>query len=253
MKQHSILIVDDDAFIVDLLSDLLDVEFKVFSALNGDDAIKILNSLSVSLIISDVVMPGKDGLDLCNFVKNTPHLSHIPVILLSAKSEEENKIQGLHEGADVYIEKPFSPSYVKAQVVSIIENRTRILSFISPKKTHGDNLITEEEYFINQLNNIIDENIAYPELNLNLLAQILHMSRASLYRKIKSLAHCTPNELIEDRRLNQAVTLINQGFYKMNEIAFLCGFTSASQFTKSFKRKFGQSPLNYARLHKLRV
>lgn len=254
MVKQTVLVVDDEELVIDLLTDLLDADFDVLTANDGEAAIQHLKHTDVSIVISDVAMPGMDGFELCGFIKRTGSLSHIPVILLTAKAELENKIQGLHWGADVYLEKPFSPDFLKAQVVSILQNRTRVQDFLIMEKqnreadeSNGEN---GEKSFISQLHSIIDEYIADPLLDLEFLAKHLHMSRASLYRKIKILTPLTPYEIVEQRRLKRATDLIQKSQYKMNEIAIMSGYNSASQFTKSFKRKFGQSPLHYARNRK---
>jgi two-component system cell cycle response regulator len=254
MEKQTILVVDDEKLVIELLTDLLETEFEVITADNGEQAIQQLKKYPVSMVISDVAMPGMDGFELCGFIKRTGSLSHIPVILLTAKAELENKIQGLHWGADVYVEKPFSPDFLKAQVVSTLQNRTRVQDFLILEKQNRDaeesNGENGERSFISQLHAIIDEFITDPLLDLEFLARHLHMSRASLYRKIKTLTPLTPYEIVEQRRLRRATDLIQKSQYKMNEIAIMSGYNSASQFTKSFKRKFGQSPLHYARNRK---
>ncbi len=251
MLKQTILVVDDEELVIDLLTDLLDRDFEVLTANNGEEAIRHLKNHDIAIVISDVAMPGMDGFELCGFMKRTGSLSHIPVILLTAKAELEHKIQGLHWGADVYLEKPFSPDYLKAQVISTLQNRTRVQDFLLLEKQNRDAEENNgEKSFISQLHSVIDEYIADPMLDLEFLAKHLHMSRASLYRKIKSLTPLTPYEIVEQRRLRRATDLIQKSQYKMNEIAIMSGYNSASQFTKSFKRKFGQSPLHYARNRK---
>lgn len=251
MLKQTILVVDDEELVVDLLTDLLDRDFEVLTAGGGEAAIQYLKNHDVAMVISDVAMPGMDGFELCGFIKRTGNLSHIPVILLTAKADLENKIQGLHWGADVYLEKPFSPDFLKAQVTSTLQNRTRVQDFLLMEKQSKDAEGDQgEKSFISQLHSIIDEYIADPMLDLEFLARQLHMSRASLYRKIKTVTPLTPYEIVEQRRLKRATDLIQKSQYKMNEVAIMSGYNSASQFTKSFKRKFGQSPLHYARNRK---
>ncbi len=250
MEKQTILVVDDEKLVIELLTDLLETDFEVIAADNGEQAIQQLKKYPVSMVISDVAMPGIDGYELCGFIKRTGSLSHVPVILLTAKTELESKIQGLHGGADVYLEKPFSPDFLKAQVISTLQNRTRVQDYLILEKQTSEAGENGEKSFISQLHHIIDEFITDPLLDLEFLAKHLHMSRASLYRKIKTLTPLTPYEIVEQRRLKRATDLIQKSQYKMNEIAIMSGYNSASQFTKSFKRKFGQSPLHYARNRK---
>ncbi|SDC84354.1 response regulator transcription factor [Niabella drilacis] len=250
MEETKILIVDDERALVELLTDIFATKFKVFVSFDGDTALKILREENIGLIISDVLMPGIDGLELCAMIKTTVELSHIPVVLLTAKSDLEDKIAGLQNGADVYIEKPFSPAYLEAQVLSLLQNRFRLREHFARQPFVGITSLAftkTDERFLTALQELIEEHIADPFLDIEYLAARLHMSRTTLYRKINELSDLTPAEIIDLARLNKAAALIREGQYQMSEIAMMTGYSSPSQFSKNFKRRFGKTPLAYSR------
>lgn len=250
MEETKILIVDDERRLVELLTDIFAAKFKVFASFDGDAALKILETENIGLIICDILMPGIDGLELCAMIKTTVATSHIPVVLLTAKSDLEDKIAGLQNGADVYIEKPFSPAYLEAQVISLLQNRSRLKEHFARQPFVGITslaLTKTDERFLAALQELIEEHITDPFLDIEYLAAKLHMSRTTFYRKINEISDLTPAEIIDLARLNKAAALIQEGQYQMNEIAMMTGYSSPSQFSKNFKRRFGKTPLAYAR------
>jgi DNA-binding response OmpR family regulator len=240
----TILIVDDNEEILDFLSDDLE-EYHVLTALDGEEALVQLHEHIVHLVISDVMMSKMDGFELCQRIKSDFELSHIPVILLTAKNILQSKIEGLKSGADVYIEKPFSPEHLSAQVASLLENRNRIKEYFAKSplvhiKGVAHNRMDEE--FMEHLHQVIQNNITDHELDVERLATMMNMSRPTLYRKIKSITDLSPNEMINLTRLKIAAELISQGNTRMNEIAEKVGYNSLTQFGRNFQKQFNMTP-----------
>jgi two-component system, cell cycle response regulator len=243
-----ILLVDDNEDILHFLERILKDRYTIRKATNGMDALKILESDSVQLVVSDVMMPVMDGFDLCRIIKANVHYSHIPVILLTAKNGLQAKVAGLELGADAYIEKPFSKELLLAQIASLIANRNIIREYFAASPlVHIKSMAHSraDERFIELLNNTICQHIEDTELDVKKLARILNMSRITLYRKIKAISNLTPVELINTTRLKRAAELLAEGDYKMYEIADLVGFTSQSNFARAFLKQFHMTPTEY--------
>lgn len=245
--QPAILLVDDDEDILDYLERTLKVQYRIYRTDSADEAIKLLNTTSVQLIISDVMMPNIDGLEFCKIVKSKPSISHIPVILLTAKNTLQAKIAGLEVNADAYIEKPFSREHLLAQISSLIANREIILDHIagSPlahmKMTHS----TEDRVFLDLLTEIVSSHIEDGELDVQKLASLLNMTRITLHRKIKAFSKYTPNELINMIKLQKAAEFLSSGEYKVYEVALMTGYKSQSNFARDFNRQFKISPTEF--------
>ncbi|MBC7417688.1 MAG: response regulator, partial [Pedobacter sp.] len=244
-----ILLVDDHEEILDFIDGELKEKFQILRAENGVQALKLVDNNAVNLIISDIMMPEMDGYELCEVIKTNIHYNHIPMILLTAKSALTAKIDGLELGADCYIEKPFSPDFLLAQVESLLENRRKIRAHFS--KSPLANISTmalskPEESFLEQLQLILLANLTNEHLDVELLADEMNMSRPTLYRKIKSISDLTPSELINVTRLKRAAELLANGNYKIYEIADLVGYSSQSRFSRNFNKQFGCSPTEYA-------
>lgn len=243
-----VLLVDDNEEILEFLSGDLSDKYKVLTAANGNEALEILNKETVHLVISDVMMPGIDGYQLCREIKTNIDYSHIPVILLTAKNTLQSKIEGLEHGADAYIEKPFSPEYLHVQIANLLINRNKIKEhFANSPLAHIKSMANSkaDEEFLDQLNNIIYENIENTELDVEQLAKMMNMSRPTFYRKIKMVSDLTPNELINLARLKKAAELLAEGDYKIYEVAGMVGYNSQTNFGRSFLKQFGITPRDY--------
>lgn len=243
-----ILLVDDNEEILDFISDDLGEIYTVITATNGFQALEILKQESVQLIITDIMMPELDGFELCKRLKSDIHHSHIPVILLTAKNTLQSKIDGLELGADAYIEKPFSPKHLQVQVANLLKNRDQIKAyFASSPMVHIKTMAYSkaDETFLEKLNETIYNNITNINLDVEHLADIMNMSRPTLYRKIKSISDLTPNELINIARLKKAAELLTQGNYKIFEISEMVGYTSQTVFGRNFQKQFGMAPTDY--------
>lgn len=243
-----ILIVDDNEDIRDFLERILRDKYAVAKAENGQDALRLLAEEAIQLVVSDVIMPVMDGFELCRIIKSHFEYSHIPVVLLTAKNGLQAKVEGLELGADAYIEKPFSKELLLAQIASLIANRAMLRDyFASSPLVHIKSMAhsKSDERFLETLNNVIYKKLEDTELDVEKLARILNMSRITLYRKIKSISHLTPVELINITRLKRAAELLAEGDYKMYEVADLTGFASQSTFARAFLKQFNMTPTEY--------
>ncbi len=250
--KNTILIADDHQEILDFIADDLSDHYAVLQATNGQEALDMLSKYSVDLIVSDIMMPVLDGYDLCLKIKKSIDYCHIPFIMLTAKNSLQAKIDGLEHGADAYIEKPFSPSFLQAQIKSLLKNRQFIRehydpSFIEP--TEENQSITESD-FLNKVQDVILEHMGDSALCVDMLAEKLHMSRPTLYRKIKTLSLLSPNELINVTRLKKAVELLNKGEQRIYEISAMVGFSSSSHFIRNFQKYYGLSPKEWKQQQK---
>lgn len=243
-----LLIVEDNEDLCNFLERSLKLEYQVLTAPNGKQALHLLEHHVVDIIVSDVVMPGIDGLELVKEARGNEQFSHIPIVLLSARTNLETKVNGLDSGADAYIEKPFSLEYLKAQINSLIKNRVRLLEKFanSPFIPYGSIANNKkDEDFLNRLNDEIDHNISDADYSIEKLAAALSMSRSNLQRKIKGISGMTPNDYIRVLKLKKAARLIMEGEYRINEISYIVGFNSPSYFSKCFQKQFGALPSEF--------
>lgn len=249
-KQYAVMVVDDNPEILDFLSKVLSEEYFVISASSGEEALQILEKNKIDLVISDVMMDGMNGFDLCGQIKNNINISHVPVILLTAKTDTESKIAGLEAGADAFIEKPFSPFHLRAQLHNLLKKRE------SQQKAFASNPMLDlqstvhnklDEEFMNKCTEIILSNIEDTEFSVNTLAVELSMSRTSVFTKIKGIIGMTPNDFIKITRLKKACKMMAEGEYRVTEIGFLVGFSSSSYFAKCFQKQFGMLPTEFVK------
>ena len=229
-------------------------KYAILKAADGKEALKLLETEAVQLIVSDVMMPVMDGFELCKIIKSNVEYSHIPVILLTAKNTIQSKVQGLELGADAYIEKPFSKEHLMAQIASLLANRNSIREFYaSSPLVHIRSMAhtKADEHFLEKLDAAICENMEDVDMDVEKLAKVMNMSRITLYRKIKAISILTPLEVINITRLKKAAELLAEGSHKIYEIADMVGFSSQSNFARSFQKQFGITPTEY--LHSKQV
>ncbi len=243
-----ILLVDDNDEILRFLERLLETKYGILKVEDGNEALKILNTEAVQLIVSDVMMPNMSGFELCKIIKSNVEYSHIPIVLLTAKNTIQSKIEGLELGADAYIEKPFSKEHLLAQIASLLANRNAIREYYaSSPLIHLKSMAHSkaDERFLETLNDAICANIDDPEMDVEKLAKIMNMSRITLYRKIKAISVLTPLEVINITRLKKAAELLSFGGHRIYEIADMVGFSSQSNFARSFQKQFNITPTDF--------
>lgn len=252
MKPH-ILVIDDNPDMLLFVKAVLVGEYDVTTAISAEDGLELLKSTEIDLIISDVMMPDMDGFTFCKKIKSETDISHIPVILLTARNSIQSKIEGLEIGADAYIEQPFYKDHLLAQMKSILSNRERIKDrFINSPVTglKSTGLSKGDNEFLNRLNDIILRHLEDENIDVDAIALKLNMSRVTLYRKITVLTKCTPSELINVIRLKKAAELLKEGDYKINEVAYKVGYQSASVFTRNFVKQFHMTPSDFLHNHR---
>lgn len=244
------LIVDDNEDMVKFLYDHFSHYYRVLTALDGVEALSLLSKHEISIIVSDWMMPRMDGQELCRRVRLNPLTSHIPFLMLTAKTDNKSKIEGMNIGADVYIEKPFSVEYLEACIANILLMRRRLMQKVSSEPLEGLAQIGTTQVdseLLTKMNEIIEENVANANLNVNFLAEQLGISRSGLFAKIKSLTDITPNEMITVVRLKRAAILLQEGKYLVSEVGYMVGFSSPSYFSKCFQKQFGVKPGDYVK------
>lgn len=244
----AILIVEDQDEMRSFIAKEMRALYTVLEAADGKEALEILAKRAVNLIISDVMMPNMDGFELCNAVKNDVNYSHIPFILLTAQHNLQSHLKGLNQGADAYMEKPFSIDLLLAQTDNLLKNRELLNKAYKEKPlTEVSELSTSpaDDIFLKNLTTCIEKNIANQHLGVEMLASELGMSTSGLYRKVKGISGIPPVEFIKIARLKKAVRLMQEGETRMNEIAFKCGFSSPSYFSTSFLKQYGKTPSEF--------
>lgn len=243
-----ILIAEDNEDLRTYIKEIFIQDFQILEAENGLLAQRIAEENLPDLIISDWMMPLKNGIELCQSIKTTANTSHIPVIILTSKSSNESKLMGLETGADDYITKPFNANLLAVRVKNILENRKKLreLFSISPKiKAREITLNSFDEHFIERVIKIVEDNISNVNLDIAFLEEELKMSNMQMYRKLKSLTNLSGNEFIKNIRLKRAVQLLESENYNIAEVAYKVGFNDPSYFTRIFKKQYGKVPSEY--------
>jgi len=247
-KNPTVLVIDDNTELLDFVSEILKGDYKIITASNGIDGLAKIEETLPDLIISDVMMPGVDGFALCRKLKSDIKTSHIPVILLTAKSGEDNEFEGLQTGADYYIEKPFFPHILNKIVENILSTRKNLIERF---KSDLNMLPSEMAYsesdkeLIDKITKLIKQNIDLPDMDVTFLVNKIGISRSLLHVKLKKLTDCSATEFIRSIRLREAVKLIAEGKCNISEAAYQTGFSSPAYFSRRFKEYFGMNPKSY--------
>ena len=245
MHISSVLVVDDNDDMLAYLEENLSEKYRVVTAHDGLEALDKLSANEVSLIVCDWMMPRMDGAEFCRRVRSDAATSHIPFVMLTAKTDVDSKVEGMHVGADAYIEKPFSMSFLEACCNNIVNMRRMLREKYS---TNPSEPITEmassniDKDFLEKMQKVIEENFSNPDLNVNFLADKMCISRSRLFAKIRTLADVSPNEMIQIVRLKKAALLLAGGNMKVSEVCYTVGFNNPSYFSKCFYKQFGVRP-----------
>lgn len=245
---YHILIIEDDAEVLDYLAGELSVDFKVATAKDGAEGLYIANETIPDLIVTDIIMPKLSGSELCAALKDQTSTSHIPIIVLSAKTDIEQQIEGLEKGADVYIMKPFKIEYLRTQVRSLLHLKENIHTRFLQENTlipQGALNTKIDEIFFNKVLKYIEDNLSNSELNVIQLASHVSLSKVQLYRKLKAISGQSANEFIRTVRLKRAAQMMLKEEYSIFEIALETGFTNSSYFAKCFRNHFGKNPSEF--------
>ncbi|WP_167612177.1 hybrid sensor histidine kinase/response regulator transcription factor [Maribellus sediminis] len=249
-SKNVILVVDDDPEIVEYIKESLSDTYSVITAENGEAGHDAAVEQIPDIIISDVMMPIMDGIEMCEVLKKDVRTSHIPIVLLTAKGSIHDQKVGYDAGADSYLTKPFSSNLLKSRLKNIIDARTKYSLSTSSKFKQKQQLLNDsigelDKEFLRQLTSVIEENLEDEEMNISYVAAQLNMSHSTLYRKIKALTNLTANEFIRKVRINFAEQLLITGQYNISEIMYQVGINSSSYFRQCFKDEFGMNPSEY--------
>jgi len=247
-----VLVVEDNKELLNLIADMLSDSFIVVKARNGKEALDKLLFEAVDIVVTDVMMPEMDGYELSHRIKSDINISHIPVIILTAKVTNEAKIEGLQQGADVYIEKPFSIKYLKMQIENLLKLRLSFQEMMIKMPFYTKSAVAisnKDQEFLAKLKIEIEIHLSESEFSIDSIAEAMFMSRSNFYRKIKSITGMTPNDYLKTVRLNKAVELLLENGSRVSEIYTLVGFSSSSYFAKCFKAQFNMTPREYKESH----
>lgn len=247
---ETIVIAEDDPEILAYLKDELSTNFRVIAVNNGYDAVKAVMDNEVSLILSDVLMPALNGFQLCSNIKSNIATCHIPIVLLTALSDDNQRIYGIAEGADEYIHKPFNMQYVRLKIIRIIEERRRLADTFAQKfgrltRHEAANLPCVDDVFRDKLFDLIEAQHSDSNFKIELMSDMLGMSRILLYRKITSIFGMSPSDLLRNFRLQKAVQLLTDQRRNVSEVAYTVGFSSPAYFAKCFKSVYNMTPTEY--------
>lgn len=251
-KSFTILLVEDNKDLRDFLFNSLSDNYKVKTAGNGEEGLELATELIPDVIVSDVVMPVMDGFELAKSIKENIQTSHIPVILLTARTSDSDKITGYQSGADAYVEKPFNLEVLLVQIQRVIKNREIMQKNFKEwvnKKERPQDISPEDHSFINLINKQIEANMSKGEISVSDIAETVGLSTTQVYRKVTALTNYTPIEYIRYYKLTRAQELLPHHKYSIKEIAYMSGFNDPSYFGKCFKKEFGMSPQAYRNNH----
>ena len=245
----SVLIIDDNDDMRQYLRTLLLDDYYVLEASDGQSGLKLAREAIPDLVVSDVMMPVMDGLTLCRKLKSDSLTSHIPVILLTARSTVQQQAEGLGQGADAYLTKPFSAEVLMAHISSLLANRKRLKDFYASNETMSltDNaaargLTTPDKKFMDALRDAIVKNMGNSKLKMDDLGIDMGISRVQLYRKVKALTGLSPVELLREMRLQRANKLLKTTGKTVSEVAYEVGFGTPGYFSSCFKKQYGKYP-----------
>ncbi len=243
-----ILIVEDNPDMVLFLESILHGQYRILKAENGRAGLAMAHSHSIDLIISDVMMPEMDGLEFCEKIKSDLLTSHIPVILLTAKNLDENRLSGYQKGANDYITKPFNPELLKIRVENQLNHRQQLREYfnreflLTPKEIQFS---SHDDELLNKVIRIMEDNLEEPEFNVNKMCELVHLSHMHFIRKIKQLTGKKPIDLLKSFRLKRAKDLLQQNKLTVSEIAYKVGYDLPNSFSRAFKKEFGISPTEF--------
>ena len=256
-KRQRIVIVEDDAEIRNYLTDTLSADYDITGCTNGKEGLAAVLKGKTDLVISDVMMPEMDGTTLCSKIKTNNATSHIPVILLTAKSREEDQLEGLETGADAYIIKPFNMDILRRTIANLIHSH-QTLQLKFGRNDQLEKLVDDikmkspDEKLLERVMATINQNLNNADLSVDMIAEEVGISRVHLHRKMKELTGQTPHDFIRNIRLKRAAQLLTNQNMNITEVMYACGFNNAASFSTIFKKFYGLSPRDFMREHSKR-
>ena len=238
--------------------------FHVVEASDGQDGLEKALKFVPDIVITDVMMPRKDGIELMQELRNNLQTSHIPVVLLTAKTDMDTRLKGIELGADSYITKPFSATYLEARVENLLQRRQRLQEFFrthlmderdtpveeQQRKETEDSMSPQDRKFLERLTELMEKNMDNGDLLVDDLVRELAVSRSVFFKKLKSLTGLAPIEFIKEMRVQRAARLIEAGDYNMTQISYMVGINDPRYFSKCFKHRFGMTPTEYKEKHR---
>ena len=254
-RKHTLLLTEDNNEIRQWLANELASDYRVIQAENGKEAYHLALSEHPDILVSDVIMPVMDGFELCEKIRKNPNTSSLPIILLTARGLDQDRIEGMEAGADAYMTKPFNLNVFKTTAENLIKNRERLkVSFAEPKVDESDirevDIKTPDDRLLDRVVRIVNEHLGDPDLTVEQVAAEAGISRVHLHRKLKELTGQTSRDFIRNLRLRKAAEMLAGKKYAIAELADAVGFQSASSFATAFKDLFGVSPTEYGQQHK---
>ncbi|MBN2519044.1 MAG: response regulator [Bacteroidales bacterium] len=247
-QKNIILIIEDNKELNDVLTSHFTNKYRVYNCFSGTQGLEKAKEIMPDIIVSDVMMPGIDGIELCKILKNNELTSHIPIILLTSMTSEEDQVKGMETGADAYITKPFHLKLLNANIENLLDSRKKLRDLFSRSidvKPSDISITSVDEKFLKKVIELVDKNISNPYFNVDQLSKEIGLSRAHLHRKLVSLTDLPPSGFIRIMRLKRAAKLLVEGQLQVSEVLYEVGIKSRSYFTKSFKEVFGLSPTEY--------
>ncbi len=247
-RKPVILIVEDEAEVRTFIRDYLGSGYNIYEAADGRTGFEKSVRYNPDIIISDLIMPVMDGIEMCQKIKSDLRTSHIPVIMLTARSSLENKIEGLATGADAYIEKPFSTDLLETQVINILENRKILRNKFSKElviKPSDITITSVDAAFLQKAIEVVEKHISDFDYDSKEFCREIGMSRSQLHRKLKGLTAQSASEFIRTLRLKRAASMLSQSHLPVEEVSYRVGFKSPAYFTKCFKKHFGKTPTEF--------
>ncbi|MEZ4955913.1 MAG: response regulator [Saprospiraceae bacterium] len=245
-EKPTLLIIEDNTDVVTYIVGLLKKEYEIHTAPNGQIGIDMALEMIPDIIISDVMMPEKDGYEVCEVLKNDERTSHIPIILLTAKATVEDRIEGLRGGADAYLVKPFHKEELFVRLAKLIALRQSLQASYSSSDVFSKPAVKKEptldDLFLQKLIKVVEEKLDDPDLSPTYLCQVVKRSSTQVNRKLKALTGKTPSQFIRSIRLRKAFELLKTTDLNISEIAYEVGFNDPNYFTRSFSEEFGHPP-----------
>lgn len=251
-SKQTIAVVEDDDEIAHYLQTELSNEYNVRSYPNGKVALTAILKDMPNLVISDVMMPEMDGITLCTKLKSNINTNHLPVILLTAKSRDEDRMEGLETGADAYVVKPFNMDILRRTIANLLAVRRTLKNKFTGQEDQADkvekvDVQNPDDKFLQRVMDVINENLSDSDLGVDDIADRVGISRVHLYRKMKELTNQTPHNFIKNLRLKQAARLLEDPKQSITEVMYACGFSNSASFSTMFKNMYGMSPREFQR------